>query len=69
MVAAVTTSLIGTLAMLFGRSQAIGGTSKKVLLKNVKSLTLRKDKMTSHRRVSAVPQVSHVNYCLENWLN
>jgi selenophosphate synthase len=33
-------------------------TENKVLLRNVQSLTLRKDKWTTHRRVSAVPQVS-----------
>jgi hypothetical protein len=30
----------------------------KVKLSNVQSLTLRKDLQTSHRRVSAIPQVS-----------
>jgi len=29
----------------------------KVKLSNVQTLTLRKDKQTSHRRVSAIPQV------------
>lgn len=31
-----------------------------VLLSNVKTLTLRKDLKTSHRRVSAVPQVGYL---------
>ncbi|KAF2004405.1 DUF1183-domain-containing protein [Amniculicola lignicola CBS 123094] len=33
------------------------GNSKKTKLSNVQSLTLRKDLMTSHRRVSAIPQL------------
>jgi hypothetical protein len=31
--------------------------SDKVKLSNIQSLTLRKDQQTSHRRVSAMPQV------------
>jgi hypothetical protein len=31
--------------------------SDKVLLKDVQALTLRKDRLTTHRRVAAVPQV------------
>ena len=36
---------------------AQGKAANAVLLSKVKSLTLRKDKNTSHRRVSALPQV------------
>ncbi|KAF2095064.1 DUF1183-domain-containing protein [Rhizodiscina lignyota] len=34
--------------------------SKAVLLSNIQSLTLRKDKLTTHRRVSAIPQLKCV---------
>jgi len=38
---------------------------KKVLLRNVQSLTLRKDHKTTHRRVAAVPQVTHhMTFCV-----
>jgi len=57
MVVTFVTVLVGTMAMLFTKAKALGGNSKKVLLKNVKTLTLRKDAKTSHRRVSAIPQV------------
>ncbi|KAF2199277.1 DUF1183-domain-containing protein [Delitschia confertaspora ATCC 74209] len=35
--------------------------NKKVKLSQVQSLTLRKDKMTSHRRVSAIPQLKCIS--------
>lgn len=39
-------------------AEAASKQSNRVLLSNVKSLTLRKDAKTSHRRVPAVPQVT-----------
>jgi SOCE-associated regulatory factor of calcium homoeostasis len=44
-------------ALFAATIEGFGGASKKVLLQNVQTLTLRKDKLTSHRRVSAIPQV------------
>lgn len=38
-------------------AEALRKPSDSVLLSSVKSLTLRKDAKTSHRRVAAVPQV------------
>ena len=33
--------------------------TNSILLKNIQTLTLKKDAKTSHRRVSAIPQVGH----------
>jgi hypothetical protein len=44
-------------ALFAATIEGFGGASNKVLLQNVQTLTLRKDKLTSHRRVSAIPQV------------
>jgi len=46
-----------TLSACVGGAQAARKPSDSVLLSNVKTLTLRKDLKTSHRRVAAVPQV------------
>lgn len=40
------------------RSEAARKPADSILLSSVKTLTLRKDLKTTHRRVSAVPQVS-----------
>ena len=37
------------------------GNSERILLSNVKTLTLRKDYKTSHNRVAAVPQVFSIS--------
>lgn len=42
--------------LLAGSAEALRS-GNKVKLSNVQSLTLRKDAKTSHRRVSAIPQV------------
>lgn len=47
-----------TLSACVGESEAARKPADSLLLSNVKTLTLRKDLKTSHRRVSAVPQVS-----------
>lgn len=44
-------------AALVHTVQAAKKPSNSVLLSNVQSLTLRKDQKTSHRRVSAIPQL------------
>lgn len=49
--AIVSVLLLATIA------EAASKQGNRVLLSNVKSLTLRKDAKTSHRRVPAVPQV------------
>lgn len=46
-----------TLSACLTETQAARKPSDSVLLSNVKTLTLRKDLKTSHRRVAAVPQV------------
>jgi hypothetical protein len=49
----------GMLALfsLLAYAEAAKQPANRVLLRNVQSLTLRKDSKTSHRRVSALPQV------------
>lgn len=46
-----------TLSTFSPGAEALRKPSNSVLLSGVKTLTLRKDAMTSHRRVPAVPQV------------
>jgi len=48
-----------TLSAFTGETEAArgSGATNSVLLSNVKTLTLRKDLRTSHRRVSAIPQL------------
>ncbi|KAI9869702.1 MAG: hypothetical protein M1830_005203, partial [Pleopsidium flavum] len=46
-----------TLSACVGEAEALRKTSDSVLLSNVKTLTLRKDLETSHRRVAAVRQL------------
>ncbi len=46
-----------TLSACVRETEAARKASDSVLLSNVKTLTLRKDLKTSHRRVAAVPQV------------
>ena len=48
-------ALVATSALITGSEALRSG--QKIKLSNVQSLTLRKDKQTSHRRVSAIPQV------------
>ena len=52
-------SLLAVLAatLLATTVQGFGSGDKKVLLRNIQTLTLRKDHKTTHRRVAAVPQV------------
>ena len=40
-------------------TQAAGQPKNSALLRNIKSLTLYKDRQTTHRRVSSIPQVGH----------
>ncbi|KAF2669428.1 hypothetical protein BT63DRAFT_440093 [Microthyrium microscopicum] len=49
-----------TLSLFSSTAMAFGSANNKVLLKNVQSLTLRDGKMTTHRRVGAVPQLKCV---------
>ena len=51
--AAVLTILLSNLTCI----QAVSQPKNSVLLRNIKSLTLYKDRTTTHRRVSAIPQV------------
>lgn len=50
-----------TLSACVGETEAARKPADSLLLSNVKTLTLRKDLKTSHRRVSAVPQVGLYN--------
>ena len=45
------------LLCLYLTSLSARKTPEKILLSNVKTLTLRKDLQTTHNRVSAIPQV------------
>lgn len=53
--------------MLVSTGSARSSSDQKALLKNIQTLTLHKDRMTTYRRVSPVPQVavtllySHIN--------
>jgi len=49
-----------TVVTYSGIAEAARQPANSVLLKNVQSLTLRKDRKTSHRRVSAIPQLTCV---------
>lgn len=59
-----TTPLLALLLLLAGAQAA--KPRDAILLSQVESLTLRGDKQTTHRRVSAIPQlkcISHRNIC------
>jgi hypothetical protein len=43
-------------------ANAVHRPANSVLLKNIQTLTLKKDVKTSHRRVSAIPQVRETSF-------